>query len=127
MEKAEKIEDIIALENQLSETIAEKESLKTSLINIDDKVDFSTINIEIQEVEKLSNAETIETTFGTRIKKMPLVIPYLDLKKIHGEFCYFINISTSIYLGFRCSCVFSIYDYKKKLNIGNKKKLISFF
>ncbi len=30
---------------------------------------------------------------------MPLVIPYLDLKKIHGEFCYFINISTSIYLG----------------------------
>ncbi len=86
MEKAEKIEDIIALENQLSETIAEKESLKTSLINIDDKVDFSTINIEIQEVEKLSNAETIETTFGTRIKKMPLVIPYLDLKKSMENF-----------------------------------------
>lgn len=65
--KAEKIEDIIALENQLGETIAEKESLKASLMDIDNKVDFNTINIEIQEVEKLSNTETIETSFGTRV------------------------------------------------------------
>lgn len=65
--KAEKVEDIIALENQLSETIAEKEVLKASLMDIDNKVDFNTINIEIQEVEKLSNTETIETSFGTRI------------------------------------------------------------
>lgn len=36
-------------------------------MNIDDKVDFSTIRIGIQEVERLRNAETVETTFGTRI------------------------------------------------------------
>lgn len=68
LEKAEKIEDIIALENQLSDIIYEKENLQSNLINIDDKVDFSTIRINVQEVEKLRNTETVETTFGRKIK-----------------------------------------------------------
>ena len=68
LEKAEKIEDIIALEKELSEIIYEKENLKTSLINLDDKIDFSTIYISLQEVQKISDTETIDTTFGTRIK-----------------------------------------------------------
>lgn len=68
LEKAEKIEDIIVLENQLRDIIYEKENLQSNLINIDDKVDFSTIRINVQEVEKLRNTETVETTFGTKIK-----------------------------------------------------------
>lgn len=68
LEKAEKIEDIIALENQLSNTIYEKESLKSNLLTIDDKVDFSTVNVNIQEVEKTTNTETVATTFGTKVK-----------------------------------------------------------
>lgn len=67
LEKAEKIEDIIALENQLSQTIQEKENLKSSLISLDDRVDYSTFYLSIQETEKLSNSETVETTFGTKI------------------------------------------------------------
>lgn len=68
LEKAEKIEDIIALENQLNEVVYEKENLKSKLLNIDDKVDFSTINLEIEEVERLRNMETIETDFGLKVK-----------------------------------------------------------
>ena len=68
MEKASKIEDIIALENQLSQTIYEKEQLQSTLSGIDDKVDFSTVHINIQEVEKLTNAENPSTGFGTRVK-----------------------------------------------------------
>lgn len=68
LEKAEKIEDIIALENQLSQVIYEKESLKSSLITLDDKVDFSTVNLSIQEVAKTTATETVETSFGTKIK-----------------------------------------------------------
>lgn len=67
LEKAEKIEDIIALENQLSQTIYEKESLKSSLLTLDDKVDFSTIHVNIQEVQKFTDAETVETTFGQKV------------------------------------------------------------
>ena len=68
MEKASKIEDIIALENQLSQTIYEKEQLQSTLSGIDDQVDFSTVHINIQEVEKLTNAESPSTGFGTRVK-----------------------------------------------------------
>jgi len=68
LEKAEKIEDIIALENQLSNVIYEKESLKSSLITLDDKVDFSTVSLNIQEVAKTTATDTIDTTFGTKVK-----------------------------------------------------------
>lgn len=68
MEKASKIEDIIALENQLSETIYEKEQLQSTLSGIDDQVDFSTVHINIQEVEKLTHAENPSTGFGKRVK-----------------------------------------------------------
>ena len=67
MEKATKIEDIIALETQLSEIIYEKEKLQSSLMDLDDKVDFSTINLYIQEVEKITSTATPHTTFGTKI------------------------------------------------------------
>lgn len=67
LEKAEKMEDIIAIENQLSEVIYEKENLKSSLMTLDDKIDFSTVNISLQEVERLSTAENIDTSFATEI------------------------------------------------------------
>ncbi|HSH36107.1 DUF4349 domain-containing protein [Schnuerera sp.] len=67
MEKANKIEDIIALEEQLSEVIYDKERLKSSLMDLDDKVDFSTINIYLQEVEKLTSSTTLDTSFGSKI------------------------------------------------------------
>lgn len=67
LEKAEKVEDIISLEEQLSQTIIEKEELKRNLLYIDDQIDFSTINIHIQEVEHLNDPETLETNFKTRI------------------------------------------------------------
>lgn len=67
LEKAEKMEDIIAIENQLSEVIYGKENLKSSLMDLDDKIDFSTVNISLQEVERLSTAENIDTSFATEI------------------------------------------------------------
>lgn len=68
LEKAEKIEDIIALEEQLSQIISEKEIYKQNLLYIDDQVDFTTVNLDIQEVESLTNPETLDTGFRTRIK-----------------------------------------------------------
>jgi len=67
LEKATVIEDIIKLEDQLSNVIYEIENLKASLLTLDDKVEYSTFNLGIQEVEKLSTAETVETTFGEKI------------------------------------------------------------
>ena len=67
MEKAEKMEDIIVLENQLSDIIYEKENLTANIMDMDDKVDYSTAHIQIEEVAKLTSEETIETTFWTKL------------------------------------------------------------
>lgn len=67
LEKAVKIEDIIAIENQLSDIIYQKENLTKNILDMDDQVSYSTISIEIAEVEKLTNGLTKETSFGTKV------------------------------------------------------------
>lgn len=68
LNKAEKMEDIIALENQLSTIIYDKENLTINIIDMDDKVDYSSLYLNIEEVAKLSTEETLETTFFDKIK-----------------------------------------------------------
>lgn len=123
LEKAERIEDIIALENQLSEVIYEKENLQSSLVTIDDKVDFSTVRINIQEVERLRNSETIETTFGTKIKNA-LSNSLFGFKKSMQNF----TISFIYALPFLIALaivIFVVYWIIKKINRIriNKKKI----
>jgi len=67
LKKAERIEDIITIENQLSEIIHQKENMTKNILEMDDKVDYSIINMEISEVEKLRSDITAKTTFATRI------------------------------------------------------------
>lgn len=108
LEKAEKMEDIIALENQLSEIIYEKERLQSNLINIDHKVDYSTLSISIDEVDKLSNIEYKETGFGIRIKNALSNSLYEFKKSIENliiALIYFfpfgIVIAIMIFLGYK--------------------------
>ena len=68
LERAENIEDIIKLEDQLSEVIYEKENLKATLVNLDDRIDYSTFHISLIEVAKVSTTETRQTTFMERIQ-----------------------------------------------------------
>lgn len=68
LEKAEKMEDIIALENQLSNIIYEKENLTANLMDMDDKVDYSTVNFQLEEVAKLTSSGNVKTPFLDKIK-----------------------------------------------------------
>ena len=65
--KADKMEDIILLENQLGETIQQKENIKANLISLDDQIDYSTIYLNLQEVSKLSPGEDSKTPFMTKL------------------------------------------------------------
>lgn len=67
MEKAEKMEDIIALENQLSTIIYDKENLTANIMDMDDSVNYSTVYFQLEEVAKLMPGDNITTPFGTRI------------------------------------------------------------
>lgn len=65
--KAAKIEDMITLENTLSDIIYEKDNLTGTLKGIDNRVSYSTVIINIREVERIERQETITTSFGEKI------------------------------------------------------------
>lgn len=68
LEKAEKMEDIIVLENQLSDLIYEKENLTQNLTNMDDQVNYSTVNLNLEEVAKLTPGGNSKTPFLEKLK-----------------------------------------------------------
>lgn len=68
LESAATMEDIISLENALSETEYQMDSISGTLRSYDSLVDFSTISVNIQEVETLS-ALSEGSGFAAQVKK----------------------------------------------------------
>lgn len=66
MDKAETIEDMIAVESRLSEVERLLSMYKTDLAAMDKDVEYSTVSIEIEEVVRYSETKT-GTSFGERL------------------------------------------------------------
>lgn len=66
LEKAETVEDIITIEGRLSEVRYQLESMESQLRTYDNKIDYSTVYLYIDEVERYTPTE--EVTTGERIK-----------------------------------------------------------
>lgn len=58
MEKAESVEDIIAIEGRLSEVRYQLESMESQLRTYDNQIDYSTLYLTIEEVRSYSAPET---------------------------------------------------------------------
>lgn len=68
--KAENVTEILQIENELRRLRTEIDSLNIDLSNIDDRVSYSTLNIEIREVETLNkNITPVDKTLGQRAKE----------------------------------------------------------
>lgn len=67
LEKADSMENIIALENALSETEYQMEQLSGTLRKYDSLVGYSTITIRLQEVLKLTEQPKETLSFGGRL------------------------------------------------------------
>ena len=67
LKKADNMEDIITIESAISDTEAQIESLSGQLRRYDALVDYSTVNVHVNEVYKLSNVEEAPTTFWSRL------------------------------------------------------------
>lgn len=65
--RAENMEDIITLESAIAETELEIEQLTGSLRHYDSLVDFSTVELRIREVIRLSTVEETPPTFASRL------------------------------------------------------------
>lgn len=70
LEKADSIEDIIVIEQRLSEVRYELESMESQLRTYDNKVDYSTVYLNINEVKELTpvKEETVWERMGNGFK-----------------------------------------------------------
>ncbi len=66
MEQAESVEDIITIEGRLSEVRYQIESMEAQLRTYDNKIDYSTVYLNIDEVEHYSPSE--DASVGERIR-----------------------------------------------------------
>lgn len=69
MKEAEDIDTIIALENRITEVRYEIESHESRLRTMDNKVDYSTVYINVSEVREITPVVTKELTFGERVSQ----------------------------------------------------------
>lgn len=67
LSQAETMEDIITIESAISETELTIEQLTGTLRQYDSLVDYSTVNLSLEEVYKLSNVEEPPATFPSRL------------------------------------------------------------
>ncbi len=67
LEESGDLESLIALEARLSEVRYEIESIERNLRNLDQRLAYSTVNLEIQEVEVYTPTATTQRSFGEKI------------------------------------------------------------
>lgn len=67
LELAQNVEDVITIESRLSEVRYELESIESRLRTFDNQVDYSTVYMDINEVEELT--PVVKETIGARIAR----------------------------------------------------------
>lgn len=67
MEKADKLKDVIALQSQLTQVRYEIESYESQLRTYDNLVDYSTLYLDIIEVDRTTNIHSSKTSFFQEI------------------------------------------------------------
>jgi len=67
LKQAANLDDVIALNDRLSDVQYQIESIQTQLRGIDSQVAYSTVNISLNEVVKASEPAAVPRTFGERV------------------------------------------------------------
>lgn len=68
LEKAENVDDMLNIEDRLSNVRYQIESLTTTLNNWDSKINYSTMCLSVQEVKELTIEKPIARTFGEDLR-----------------------------------------------------------
>lgn len=90
LESANIMTDIIELEKELNNTIYEKESLTSILLNLDDKIDYSTIYVYVSEVERYSNVDNKDNGLSIRISNAFKNSFHFFIKSLENILIFFI-------------------------------------
>lgn len=67
LEIAESVEDLLAIQQQLTEVQYEIDSLQSTLTNYDRRISYSTVDIEVQEVEEYTEQPVVKLTYWQKM------------------------------------------------------------
>ena len=67
LEIAESVEDLLAIQQQLTEVQYEIDSLQSTLTNYDRRISYSTVDIEVQEVEEYTEEPVVKLTYWQKM------------------------------------------------------------
>ncbi|WP_202710200.1 DUF4349 domain-containing protein [Sporosalibacterium faouarense] len=121
LKKAEKVEDIIDLERELSDIRYKIENLTGTIKKWDNLVSYSTIDVTVYEVQEVIEVKETPVTFGEKIKDgfNNSVEALVDILK--GLVIFIISIIpfliVIIPIGLIC-----LYIFKKRKDLENKNK-----
>lgn len=68
LDRADTVEDMLKIENELARLRGEIESLEARLKVLNNRVDLATVNVELRAPRSLSTGETLREPFGERIQ-----------------------------------------------------------
>lgn len=66
---AESVEDLLAIQAQLSDVQYEIDALQSRLTNYDRQVSYSTVNLNVAEVEKYTEIPEVHLSYGEKLKQ----------------------------------------------------------
>ena len=67
LDKADKMEDIIVIEQEMTDVLYTLDQLKGTKRHLDDMIEYCTVNIELSEVVEYAEVTTSRATFGERV------------------------------------------------------------
>ena len=67
LEKSEDVDSLIALEQRLADVRYELESIERNLRNLDLQISYSTVNLNLEEVEIYTPTVSVQRTFGEKL------------------------------------------------------------
>lgn len=121
LERAQDIEVIISLEARLTSVRYELQSLKTQIRTIDNQVDFSTITMEIQEVEIMGVGIDTEESIGDRIARGTKET-FSNIKEEFADFVVWFVVNLPYILFWIVVVFVIIFVIKRNVNKSNFKR-----
>ena len=120
LEKAENLEDIITLENRLSNIRYQIESMESTLRTFDDQVDYSTVQLNVNEVEiytpvEIEEKSAIEKTIEGFCESL------VDVKNMIVDFFMWLVIKLP-YLVMYGFIIFLIVKIIRSITLGKKAR-----
>ncbi|PKM95454.1 MAG: hypothetical protein CVU84_05140 [Firmicutes bacterium HGW-Firmicutes-1] len=129
VKKGTELKDILEIETQLSDVRYQIETYTATIVNIDNQVNYSTVQLELKEVIEVSTYEEPAVTVGQKISK-GFLDSINDIKDFFVNLFIFIVVAIPYLVIFAVITIAMIIFFKKmskkrKVKSANKDKVIN--